>query len=719
MRLVRPFAAFLALGTLTATAPSCAADSAPIPVYGDSALSSGDCDRLRAEVPEKVKAFRARFREQTRRYKELFAKGGSTMQAIRLRKRFEIASRLCDFAVREAVRGDVASLASAERAVYDLGEFARLFDDEFVLWRKYPHDGGGAVATLRVFDFVRDFGAVGDGKTPVDAAFGRAMEALAACGGAPTVLKISAGDYLFTEKHLAPEFTCKYSGEFCRDQNVRHAQVVVANLENCVIAGGEPGKVRFRLGNFESQGLRLVNCRNVTVRNVELAYVKCPFLQGTICAVDPKTATCEVAVDAGTLRPDDPAFMAKGASDGWLCASEFSATGDLHRQAAFMFYARKFEALGGNRWRLGFDDSQKYYQHGNLRVGEKLVVPARKNLYHAASMAYCDFCNFENVWVRNSRAAAFSVHRGRQSTFFRCRVFPEEGRVLSANADGCINSSGTCLIGCEIRNQSDDGVNSMSRGEFVNAADGAEALLHPRLGRGVAGELMVAVDPVTGQYRGNLFAKAAPTSVKWRQGGSMRTIFTRPIPRGIQTYDSLGLGLLTREQMGRAAMNLERLKAEPDHIYAPSADGVGTVVSGCDIRNMRGCGVVIQGANALVEDTVFSNIWMAVRLGGLVKYKEGPPPYNVIVRGNRISTVESGIETGYQVQNGGYAKSAPIRGCLVKDNAVANATHEAYGLRNLGFSELTGNRATGSRTKLRAFATEYLNRAGNDFDGEL
>jgi len=677
----------------------------PLPLYEDGALSSTERARLFRELPAKIDGACARVRAQAEALHALWSVDDDCMQAVRVRKRLELAQRLGAVARREWRLGDVTGLAMAERALWDLEVFAAYFRDEECLWKRYPRRG---CSDVRTFDLVRDFGAVGDGKTPVDEAWQRAMDAIRARGGAPSVLYVPAGDYLFTQKQVVPSFTCVFSGESCRDANVRHAQVPVFALENCIISGADPETVRFRFGAFASQGLRLVNCRNVTVRNVQLAYVRCPFLQGVITAVDPARATCDVRLEPGTLAPDDPAFTEKGASNGFLCASAFTPTGDLIRPASFMFYARKYETLGTGRYRLGFDDSQPYYQHGKLKVGDVLVVPARNNFYHAASMAYCDFCNFENVWVRNARAAAFSVHRGHASTFDRCRLFPEPGRMLSANADGLICSSGTCLMRSVFRNQSDDGFNAMSRGVFVNGTVAEDGLLHDRMGRNVPGEMMLVVDPATGRYRGNLFARAAGDFTPWRDGGSWRTFFTRPCPTSVRSYDSLKLSLISSARQGRAAMNLERLKAEPDHLYAPGADGLGTVVSGCTIRNMRGTGVVIQSAHALVENNVFSNIWHAIHLGGLVKYKEGPPPYNAVVRENVASDVEIGFETGYQVQNGGMAQTAPIRRCLFTSNRVEKATSAGYAFYNLGYATLRDNQAVQCRRVRRMGVTECL-----------
>ena len=78
--------------------------------------------------------------------------------------------------------------------------------------------------------------------------------------------------------------------------------------------------------------------------------------------------------------------------------------------------------------------------------------------------------------------------------------------MLSANADGLINAVGTYMAHCTFRNQSDDGFNSMGRGEFVNTVQGG-AILHTGVGRGCDGELLTVFDPVRGVYRGNFHVK--------------------------------------------------------------------------------------------------------------------------------------------------------------------------------------------------------------------
>ncbi len=659
------------------------AAATPLPPFEDSALAPDLRKRLAEEVPGILAERRAALSNVAARVSRAFAGREDAFQRERLDKRLGIALRLCDFAESQHALGDVSGLAFAQRALDDLQEFGTYFRDELELWKDYPRaDAPAKPVVLSLADFT------GGGVTR---RFAKACAAVRALDGKPCILKIPAGEYVFDERLEMPPFVCRHSGQRCADGNIRSAQVPIYNLRNCVIEGEGPERTRFVFGVFESQGVRMVNCRNVTLRNVSCRYAKTPFVQGTITDVDAKAGTCVIAHDAGTLRPDDPSFDALPAN---MCASQFSPDGRLDRPASFMFVSRGCDDLGNGRFRIRFQVDRPGSQHGKLKAGMKLVIPSRNNFHHAVSAAYSEFCNFENVHVFNSRSGAFSTHASRQTSFVGCRLEPADGMMLSANADGLINAPGTYMSRCTFRNQSDDGFNSMGRGEFVNAVqDGA--ILHTGVGRGREGELLVIFDPVRGVYRGNFHVKGKPGIVRWRDGGCMRTELAERIPSTVCSYDALGLSKFSREEMGRAAMNLTRLAVQPDHVYAPNKDGIGSVVTGCSISNMRGCGIVLQGANMLVEDTTISNVWMAIRLGALVKYKEGPPPYNVLVRGNRIDDVDFGIVSNVQVSDLGSARAAPIRGCGFHGNSVSNARSAAFKMANLGYSAFSGNKTSG------------------------
>ena len=675
------FAAFACVCGYAAATPECAP-------YEESALSSELRARLANEVPGLLAKYRLAFSNTAVRVRRDFAGQEGRFQYERIDKRLGIAFRLCDFAARQHALNDVSGLAYAQRALADLREFERYFIEEFELWKVYPRpDAPVRPVVLSLADFP------GDGVTR---RFAKACDAVRALGGRPSILKIPAGELVFDERMEMPPFVCGRSGKRCADRNILHAQVPIYAITNCVIEGAGPDRTRFVFGVFESQGVRMIDCRNVTLRNVSCRYARTPFVQGTIKEVNAEEGSCVIVRDPGTLRPDDPSFAALPAN---MCASQFSPDGRLDRPASFMFVARGCEDLGDDRFRIRFQTDRPGSQHRKLVAGQKLVIPSRNNFCHAVSATYSEFCNFENVHVYNSRSGAFSTHASRQTAFVRCRLEPMAGMLLSANADGLINASGTYMAHCAFRNQSDDGFNSMGRGGFVNAVqDGA--ILHDPLWRGAHDELMVVFDPVRGVYRGNFRAHGPQDIVKWRGGGCAKTPVGERVPSTVQSYDSLGLARFSRQETGRAAMKLARLTVQPDHIYAPNKDGIGSVVFDCRIENMRGCGIVLQGANMLVEDTTLSNVWMGVRLGALVSYKEGPPPYNVLVRNNRIADVDIGICSQVQVSDGRAAKAATIRGCRFEGNSVSNARAAAFKMENLGHSSFAGNRVHGGRIRI-------------------
>jgi hypothetical protein len=648
---------FIYAALMTATA----AGRAEMPAYAEAALSSAHRAKLAVDVPKNISSAEVELKDLRKRCADVFKDAEASLQAERVDKRFEIAGRLCCFVRNEFAKGDASGYLFAERGLDDLRRFRLYFADELRHWLMYPKGGEGET----LLD-VRDFGAKGDGKTGCTAAFMRAFDAARACGGRPCWIVIPEGDWLMDERVEVPAFRDGRTCQWVADRNLRHAQFPVFSLTNCIIKGAGPTKTHIRCGVYASQGLRLINCVNTTVRGLEIAWGETPFCQGTIEKTNGKEAWAVICRDAGTLRPDDPRY--KSHKDEF-CTSAFTPDGELCHSASLMFYTRQCEDLGNERYRVHFDATRPYSQHAKLKVGQKLVIPDRNNFHHAASMAFTAFCNIENVWVRTSPAAAFSVHAGHQNSFSHCRIFPEPKLMMSTNADGLICSHGTYMAHCSFRCQGDDGFNSMCRGGFINAQPDARSLVHEGIGCFAVGDLLLAVNPVTGQYRGNLRVTRVAKNTIWREKGAYLTEFTE-VPPDLHTYDSLGMAEFSKEELRKATMNLMEVKNQPDHLYAPFLDGIGTVVTDCEIANMRNNALVLQVPNLLVESNRISHVWSAIRLGGLIKYKEGPPPYNAIVRGNRISDADFGITTQFQVQDRGPAKTDCMRGLVLEDNVI-------------------------------------------------
>lgn len=663
-----------------------------LPAYAEADIS----EERKAATVAALSGYRRKIAELQKEFEILFAGYEKTLQAERIAKRMEIVVNLFGFIEDNMRKNTVSGWLFAESGVDDLRHFHRYFEQEREAWRDFPKSDG-----VNVFNLL-DFGAKGDGVSSDSAAFYAAFDAIRKLDGKPSVLKIPAGTYLLTEKRVMPPFKSIHTGELIEDKNLLHAQLAVYDLRNCLIEG-EPGeKSRIVFGVYDSQGIRLINCFNTTLRNLHLNWQVAPFCQGTVLEVDGAAGTAVIRQDPGTLRPDDPRY--KNHKQMLVC-TQFTPEGKIYTPASFMFYDRKAEDLGDGKFRVQMDTSRPYYTHGKMKVGYKLVIPDRNNFFHAASLCYTAFCNMENISIRNSRAASFSSHCSIAPSFFHCRIYPMPGMVLSSNADGLICGPGTYMADCDFRNMSDDGFNSHVRGNLITRAENNRTIINRQLNLPSPGDLARIVAPETGQYIAQLHVRRSTQL----QGSAARTEFVESLPDGLKSYDSLGMSAFTEEQRKLITHNLMTVRQEPDHVYFPNECGTGSVVSNCSFRNIRGSGVVIQGANMIVENNTLDSInWQGIRLGALLKYQEGPPPYNCVIRNNKLSNVVHGLMGNYQVQNSQPALTAPIAGVRYENNELSGISGNMVDFQNMADVAVSGLRLTGENGMLRIFRSEDI-----------
>ena len=104
-------------------------------------------------------------------------------------------------------------------------------------------------------------------------------------------------------------------------------------------------------------------------------------------------------------------------------------------------------------------------------------------------------------------------------------------------------------------------------------------------------------------------------------------------------------------------------------MYRPYAFGIGFVVTGCTISDLRGTGCVVGASNALIENNVFEYMNRGVGISCLSNCTEGPVPYNVLVRNNVFRHVGTAIESRFvPLGDGGRILTAPIRGVRIEGN---------------------------------------------------
>ena len=649
------------------------------PVYAEAAYPVAERTQARTRMTAALAAARARAEWTDVRVERAFAVlPDDALRKVRTGKRRFLRVRALDFAARYLERGDATGLGFAERALDDARVLDGLLAEEMECLAKSPEQNNPVILN------VRDFGAKGDGRADDASAFVRAAEAVRRLGGRPSILKIPAGTYRMGSLQRAEAFTDSL-GEYNCHPGTLEAQMLFAGLENCSIEGDGPERTFVRGGVYGAPQAALVNCRNVRLKGLEFSLEQTPFIEGTVDRFDFATGVCELTLKPGSLVPDHPGWDEPGESFGYL----FDDNGRLLPEGRLLpWKSRKgTAALGGSRWWIVFDreDGPWYWDRfvKNIRPGLTLVLPNRRNVCGGVYARFCAFCTFEDVWVRNSRASAFCTVRSRATTLYRCRDFPRKGFSLSSNADGCFCEPGTFVYKCVFDSMGDDGLNSLVRGVVAERGGGPTEVVASDAGIGRGGDLLVFEHPHTAQYLANARLVQTDALVRRSGGWARASRFERQVPE--VCYGTF--------------------------LYHPNRVGIGTVVSGCTFRNGRLAGSVIQTSSSLVENNTYENFHEGLRVGALGDYKEGPPPYNVLIRGNRFSQTAVGLTAWLRMCDATKTKwfdvlCAPIRGLNVQGNTFTGIRDVAIDLKNVGDSVFADNAFVSCADKWRTKTCE-------------
>lgn len=622
-----------------------------LPAFRASGLSAARIEELKRELPGRFEAAKATFRT-SREALAAAVRGGQ--DAIR-RKRFALkieAERRAEAFVSEQLQaGDPTSLFFAESGVEDLREFARWADEERTAWLNSPDRAG---AEPRVFR-LSDFGAKGDGVADDAPAFAAALAAVRRLNGAPSRIEIPEGRF-----RLNTKYAC--------DSNV-----LLHHVTNCTLCGVSPERTKLVFAFYEAKGFQLLECDNVTLANFELMTERIPFFQGTLLACDKEAGWFEVSHDAGSLAPDDPQWKARTHP---LALMQYTPEGHLHLQN-LIWWDRTAESLGGGRYRMRFKKDIGGWAEATPRlVGEKVTIPDRWSAFAAVTVSWCRSVTLDNVWCRSSRSGFCGIGSSRHVTACRCRVFPQDGFVMATNADGFYNSRGSCLLDCDFSNLPDDGCNSVLQGQQLGKAEGRTIYHHlPKIRPGA---FLQVVDSLTGEYRANLHVVSVGTAEALGQKWHTATV-AEDLPADLNTCETVGRGEFSDEERLKHLQGKKVETRPPDFVFEPCRDGTGFVVSGCRFGDIRNTGIVVQCPHAIVENCTAERMHNGINVSALMSWYEGPPPYDVLVRGCTFRDNWNAATAVFQTY-GRTASVRAIRGLVFERNTFERATKSTFDL---------------------------------------
>lgn len=662
--------------------------------FVEGAISAADRAVWRKEVPGRLATAEARLREVKRKIPAAFAGMEGTFQFERLTRRAELAGRLLAFIGWQLEEVDDEALAYAMLGLRDFDLFTEYAEREFACRHVYPLAPGVEHEELNV----RDFGAKGDGQTSDSDAFARALEAVRALKGRPCVLKVPAGSYRLARRMtFARPVKHPLTGEetgFAREEDT-HLNVVA--LRNFVLSGEDPQTTELVFDDYDTRGLSFFCCENATLRNIQLRWARTPFSQTTVLEVNRAENWAIVRHDPGTLRPDDACFRRTGISQ--ICA-QFDPKTHHENLVGNPFFDPRLgvDDLGEGRFRIRFDPTKCPLSTDwiKVEVGAKLILPDRKNNLHAAGCPRSALCNFENVWVRNSREAGIMPAGGWMITASRCRTFPyRDDLYLSTNADSFFNWRGSHLSGCFFHCMNDDGCNSYSRGALIAAVRPPDVLLvHGIAGRRRPGDLVQVIRPTDGRcmYLGRIREVG-------REKGEFLLRMETPVPTSLRTQETQHEKDMTAEQRTEIHHGVKAYENSPDILFLPHGAGFGYLCLNNDIGDLRNVGCQVQCPNTLVEGNRFSYVHTALELSSLLQWQEGTPPYDILYRNNVIEHVGTGFGCGVGLMRGHQCVCSPLRGIAIVSNRFDDVRGVPLRIRNARDVQVFGNTFTNCPVK--------------------
>lgn len=605
-------------------------------IYAETVYPAADRPALRANLRLRLEAQAKSLSVQ----EKIFS--GSAVRE-RITKRLELARRLIQQTKKHLEKSDVSSLLMTRRGVNDLDIFLSYFVEEQKL-----KDETAALPPPEQLS-IRDFGARGDGFTDDSAAFAQAAKTLHRMAGKPAVLRIPKGRYLLKQANLPVPYADLFiRGRMCSYDRKSHWNLV--GLKNILIEG-EGSDTEIIFGDFESAGIFLLGSERSTIRNLHLRYREKTFAQGTILENLPQAKAIRWKPDPGFLLPDDTKFQSLNRD---FCCQSYTPNGKIVRVASHVFWDRQFTKNSDGSYTLpivrGFSEG--------LKPGLKFIIPCRDNRVSGCLLSGGKFCTFEKITIFNTRAGAFTCAFSLATDFLDCRIVPAPGAVFSANADGIhsdTNYFGSYIRNCVFQNLGDDAFNTYARGYYVARcnADGLLTYLTHR-----QGNLLSIVDTTTGQIKAE-FQVTGNARADWEGHKLPLAKFSVPVPTNVISYESLKIKEHTESALRAMNHGVKRLNDLPDLAFDFSRSGMGTVLTGNRFSGNRNNGIVIQAPSCLLENNSLDNLTSnAIRIGAFTTWNEGPPPYNITIRDNKIQDADCGIMTDYTVK---HFRRSPVR----------------------------------------------------------
>ena len=340
--------------------------------------------------------------------------------------------------------------------------------------------------------YVKDFGAVGDGKTESIEGITAAIETAIRAGAGSRVI-FESGIYKVTPTEKVRSFG---NYLFC---------LKIDGAKDLVIEGS--GETELIVNHPRTGVFDIENSRNVTVRGLKIDMSPLPFTQGRVVATNTEEGTFDLLIDDGFPVLSDWQFdAAKEIYFRW--GTVFDAVEDRPKAGMQdMIMIDSWDGVEGRTWRLNPRQDHRAAV-ADINVGDRFVHVARNAGQPAVMVFNSEKVTVEDITVYASVCEAVVLQTSKYVTIrgLNIRKRPGTGRLISTDSDGihCDNSSHLLFENCYMEGMDDDGINIHSRPYVVNEVLSPEkvAVTKAPYNRADVGDTVQIEEPVHGVLLG-------------------------------------------------------------------------------------------------------------------------------------------------------------------------------------------------------------------------
>ena len=426
--------------------------------------------------------------------------------------------------------------------------------------------------------------------------------------------------------------------------------VDLRNLDGVTI-DGQGAEFVFTL---KKGSLRLINCRNTTLKNISLDVDPVPFIQGTVMAINPTAKNIDLKLDPG--YPDY--FKIFGNNKKKLRCIFLDSKGEksLNVNDSTTHILKKVSPGV-----LRIDGRRVFYpRNPTLKIGDRVALPLRFGS-GGIQVISCSGLTMENISIYAAAGFAiqeFGISEG-GNVYRKCRIVrrPGTSRLMAGVADGFHSmqqKKGPKLIECEISHTFDDLINIHGFMQFiVDKKSPTEIVVAGPFGQDFAkgSKLYFYAIPE---------AKPLGTATVV-ECSRLKDLSVEKIKEEISSHVKKEFNLWIRpfSQSEPCVVKLDRpVKAEKfDFLCSHDYACEGAVIEKCYLHDGNIRGILLKAPNSLVKNCRIEHINRSgITIKPEVFWLEGPFPSNIKIIDNIL--IDCGFGAISKIEK--YSEIAPI-----------------------------------------------------------